>query len=75
MGDISEELRARFALTDGEIRVAVVLAEGLSYAEIAERLSVSIHTVHTHLKEIHRKLGVHSNGRAAALIRKLDSRR
>lgn len=70
--DLSARLRARFGLTPAEIRVAIVLAEGLSYAEIARRLSISVHTVHTHVKEIHQKLGVHSNGRAAAIIRRLE---
>jgi DNA-binding CsgD family transcriptional regulator len=69
---LEKRLRARFGLTPGEIRVAVVLADGLSYAEIAERLGISPHTVHTHIKEIHQKLGVHTNGRAAALIRALE---
>jgi DNA-binding CsgD family transcriptional regulator len=64
-------LRSQFALTAAEARVAVLIVDGLSYAEIAARLSISPHTVHTHVKEIHRKLNVHSNGRAAALIRGL----
>ena len=72
MADLSARLRARFGLTPAEIRVAVVLAEGLSYAEIAKRLAISVHTVHTHVKEIHQKLGVHTNGRAAAIIRRLE---
>lgn len=70
-GTPSNRLRSRYGLTAAEIRVALILAEGLSYAEIAHRLSISSHTVHTHIKEIHRKLEVHSNGRAAALIRSL----
>ena len=72
MPNLSARLRARFGLTPAEIRVAIILAEGLTYAEIAERLSISSHTVHTHVKEIHQKLGVHSNGRAADIIRRLE---
>jgi DNA-binding CsgD family transcriptional regulator len=72
MSDVSDRLRKRFGLTPAEIRVALVLADGFSYAEIARRLSISRHTVHTHIKEIHQKLGVPSNGRAAALIRSLS---
>ena len=72
--DLSGRLRSRFGLTAAECRVALVLAEGLTYAEIAERLSISPHTVHTHIKQIHRKLGVHSNGRAAAVIRNFERR-
>ncbi len=73
--DLPNKLRSRYGLTAAEIRVALILAEGLSYAEIARRLSISSHTVHTHIKEIHRKLEVHSNGRAAALIRSLGEHR
>lgn len=64
-------LRSRYRLTAAEMRVALLVSEGLSYGEIAERLEVSSHTVHTHIKSIHRKLDVRSNGRAAALIRGL----
>ncbi len=65
-------LRSRFGLTVGETRVAILVADGLSYADIATRLRISVHTVHTHIKEIHKKLDVHSNGPAAALIRGLE---
>jgi DNA-binding NarL/FixJ family response regulator len=41
-----------------------LVAVGLSDAEVAERLSVSIRTVSAHLRSIYRKAGVHS--RAAA---------
>lgn len=67
-------LRERFGLTPAEASIAMLVADGLMYAEIAERLAVSPHTVHTHIKEVHRKLDVHSNGRAAALIRELGER-
>ena len=69
-----ELLRERFGLTLSEASVAMLVADGLMYAEIAERLAISPHTVHTHVKEVHRKLDVHSNGRAAALIRELEVR-
>ncbi len=69
---LAVRLRSRFLLTAAESRVALAVSEGLSYAEIAARLSISTHTVHTHVKEIHQKLGVHSNGRAAAIIRSLQ---
>ncbi len=65
-------LRQRFGVTAAEASVAILVSEGLTYGEIAERLAISPHTVHTHVKEIHRKLDVHSNGRAAALIRKVE---
>jgi len=70
--NLADELRSRFGLTAAESRVALAISEGLSYAEIADRFAISTHTVHTHVKEIHQKLGVHSNGRAAALIRSIE---
>jgi len=68
----AELLKARFGLTAAEARVAFAVADGLSYAEIGEALGISSHTVHTHIKEIHRKLQVHTNLRAAALIRRIE---
>ena len=47
-------LRAR------EREVLQALAEGLSVAEVAERLVLSPHTVRSHLKTAMRKLGAHS---------------
>jgi DNA-binding CsgD family transcriptional regulator len=69
---IASLLRDRFGLTAAEARVGLLVMEGLSYAEIGARLSVSPNTVHTHIKEIHRKLDVHSTARAGALIRGLE---
>ena len=65
---MEEALRRRFGLTRIEALVAVVLAEGLSYAEAAQLCHVSYHTVHTHVKAIHEKTGVYSKGRLMALV-------
>ena len=43
-----------------ETRVALLVADGLSNPEIAERLCISRHTVESHLKQIFVKLGVRS---------------
>jgi len=50
--------------------VACGLADGLTYEEIADRCCVSYHTVHSHVNAIHQKVGVSSNARLLALIRK-----
>jgi DNA-binding CsgD family transcriptional regulator len=70
--DLGTELRRRFSFTRSEANIALLLAEGLAYAEIAERLEISYHTVHTHVKAIHRKARVSSNGRLLALIRGVE---
>jgi len=61
-------LRSRFGLSRMEAQVACALADGLTYQEIADRHSISYHTVHSHVKAIHRKAGVSSNGKLLASI-------
>ena len=47
-------------LTEGERRVAELVAAGRSNKETAAALSVSVHTVEDALKRVYRKLGVRS---------------
>ena len=54
------------ALSPRERDVLRLVAEGLSDADIAERLVLSPHTVHRHVSNILRKLGLHSRAAAAA---------
>jgi len=51
-------------LTSRELEVLALVAEGLTDAEVAERLVVSIRTVHAHLRSIYRKIDVHSRSAA-----------
>ena len=51
-------------LTARESEVLQLVASGLTDAEIAERLVLSVRTVHAHLRSVYRKLGV--NSRSAA---------
>jgi DNA-binding CsgD family transcriptional regulator len=48
------------SLTSTEHRVALIVAEGLTNAEVAARLFISRHTVDSHLRQIFRKLGIRS---------------
>jgi DNA-binding CsgD family transcriptional regulator len=48
------------ALTDSELTVARLVAEGLTNREVAERLFVSPHTVSAHLRHVFAKLNVNS---------------
>jgi pimeloyl-ACP methyl ester carboxylesterase/DNA-binding CsgD family transcriptional regulator len=52
-------------LSSRERDVLRLVAEGLTDAEIAERLVLSPHTVHRHVANIRRKLGAHSRSAAA----------
>ena len=57
-------------LTSRETDVALLLAQGLSRAEVASALSLSAHTVRHHTEAVFRKLGVHTRGAVAlALLR------
>lgn len=49
------------ALSARETDVLKAIASGLSYKEIADRLSISVNTVVTHRKNISSKLGIRSN--------------
>jgi len=51
-------------LTAREVQVLRLVAQGLTNAQIAERLTVSPHTVHAHIRAIHSKLGVTSRSAA-----------
>jgi len=45
-----------FLLTSRETEIVKLIEEGLTYKEIGERLGISTHTVHTHIKNIYEKL-------------------
>jgi DNA-binding CsgD family transcriptional regulator len=49
-----------WGLTDAELRVAELLAGGLTNRNIADYLNLSPHTVDAHLKHIYTKLDIHS---------------
>jgi DNA-binding CsgD family transcriptional regulator len=51
-------LAQAFALTGSEAVVLASLVEALTPKEIAERLSISSHTVRAHMRAIYAKLGV-----------------
>jgi DNA-binding CsgD family transcriptional regulator len=53
-------VEGRQSLTDTERQVALLVAEGLTNAEAGERMFLSRHTIDFHLRQIFRKLNVHS---------------
>ena len=58
-------------LTGRQVEVLGLLAQGLSNAEIAARLSLSAKTVEHHVSALLAKLGVGSRREAAAAARRL----
>lgn len=57
------------SLTESEMRVLEVVADGATNRQAAERLGVSPHTVNAHLRKVFSKLGVHSRAELTALAR------
>ncbi|MGA2624721.1 MAG: response regulator transcription factor [Bacteroidota bacterium] len=55
---------AQFSLTDREIELLHGLVAGETYTALAKRLFISPHTVRTHIKNIYKKLHVHSRATA-----------
>jgi LuxR family maltose regulon positive regulatory protein len=58
-------------LSDRELEVLQLLADGLSNPEIGRRLFISLPTVKSHTRNIYGKLGVHSRKQAVAQARAL----
>lgn len=63
-------IRPESALTEAEMRVARMAAEGMSYKEIAIALDRSFHTIDHQLRSVRAKLGVSSH---AQLVRRMSS--
>jgi DNA-binding CsgD family transcriptional regulator len=55
-------------LTDAQTQIVEHVLQGRSEAEIAALLDKSPHTVHTHLKAVYRRLGVHSRAELLARL-------
>lgn len=49
--------------TKREIEIAPLIESGLSNKEIVEELCISLHTVQTHLKNMHKKLATSSRAK------------
>ena len=61
----TRELRVSFGLRGREPQVALLAAEGLSNAAIAQRLRLSAHTVRHYLERVLTRLGLHSRNALA----------
>ncbi|MDT4874594.1 HTH-type transcriptional regulator MalT [compost metagenome] len=58
-------------LSGRELEVLGLIAQGNSNQQIAEQLFISLHTVKTHARRIHSKLGVERRTQAVAIAKKL----
>lgn len=61
------------ALTPRELEVLQMVASGMTNAEAAKHLDVSVHAVKFHLAEIYRRLAVSNRTEAAVAYLQLDS--
>ena len=59
-------------LTAREIDVVRLLAEGCTYGRVAQRLGISEHTVCRHIKNLYRKLDVHTAAGAVSRVMRLQ---
>ena len=62
------ELRERFGLTERQIAVARLLAEGCTNAEVAERLGLSFFTARNHAEQVLSKLRVPNRASVAPAL-------
>jgi DNA-binding CsgD family transcriptional regulator len=65
-GNISSDEESDFNLSLREKEVLTLLGEGNNYKEIADELFISVDTVRHHIRNIYKKLHVHSRSEAVA---------
>ena len=63
----------RAELTDAERSIIPLVAQGLTNRQIADRVFVAPSTVHWHLKNIFRKLGIQNRTQLALIAEELDA--
>jgi len=66
------ERRRRTGLSEREVEVLQLAGEGLTNREIAERLSLSQHTIARHLANARAKLGAANRTEAAVMLEELE---
>jgi DNA-binding CsgD family transcriptional regulator len=57
------------SLTDAELKVVTLIAQGVTNRDVATRLHLSLHTVKTHVRNAFAKLGINSRTQLAQLMR------
>lgn len=58
--DFDKNFINQFRITEREIEIVELLKEGLTNYQVADQLSISVHTVETHRKNVMHKLGVNN---------------
>jgi DNA-binding CsgD family transcriptional regulator len=60
------------SLTDAELKVVNLIAQGVTNRSVATQLHLSLHTVKTHVHNAFAKLGINSRAQLAQLMRGSD---
>jgi DNA-binding CsgD family transcriptional regulator len=60
------------SLTDSELRIVNLIAQGATNRDVATQLHLSVHTVKTHVHNAFAKLGITSREQLAQLPRQAD---
>lgn len=63
---VEDQLAKR--LTKRELELVLLLQEGLTYKELAEKMFVSVYTINHHLKKIYQKLNVESKSQLISKV-------
>jgi DNA-binding CsgD family transcriptional regulator len=60
------------SLTDSELTVVNLIAQGVANRSVAEQLHLSLHTVKNHVHNAFAKLGINSRAQLSQLVRGTD---
>jgi DNA-binding CsgD family transcriptional regulator len=58
------------SLTDAELKVVSLIAQGVTNRAVATRLHLSLHTVKTHVRNAFAKLGINSRAELTRFVRR-----
>jgi DNA-binding NarL/FixJ family response regulator len=64
--------KEKFSLTKRELQILIMIKEGKNNKDIAEELHISLFTVESHRKNIHKKLGVNSVNELMLMAMNMD---
>lgn len=70
-----DRLQARFQLTPRECQCTMLLTDGYSMAEIADRMGVSMQTLRQHLKHAFNKTGTHKQHELVGIVLQMQRKR
>ena len=62
------EVQSRFGLTEREVEIARLMAEGLGNKAVAARVGVSFYTARNHAERVMGKLGAEGRGRVGPIL-------